>query len=113
MLFQLTKIHTGIKKVVRTTKNKEIPSSPKIRLKVENDRSVWNDVKFWKNWNFDVELSNSTQRMRDIKKLKSEIFNAIFLIKCDFHPGINNKIIEPNNGKIKTNDKSDIVENSF
>ena len=113
MLFQLTKIHTGIKKVVRRTKNNEIPSKPKTKLNVEKDKSVWNEVKFWKNWNFDVELSNSIQRMRDIKKLKSEIFKAIFLINCVFHPGINNKNNAPNNGNNKTKDKSDISNNYF
>jgi hypothetical protein len=49
MLFQLTKIHTGIKKVVRIIKNREIPSTPKIKLNVEKDKSLSNDVKFWKN----------------------------------------------------------------
>jgi hypothetical protein len=106
-------MHTGIKKVVRIIKNKEIPSTPKIKLNVEKDRSLSNEVKFWKNWNFDVELSNSIQSMRDIKKFKSEIFKAIFLINFDFHPGTNNKISDPNTGKTKIKDKSDIINNYF
>jgi hypothetical protein len=51
--------------------------------------------------------------MRDIKKLKSEIFNAIFLIKCDFHPGINRRKSAPRTGKNKTNDKIDISKKLF
>lgn len=51
--------------------------------------------------------------MRDIKKLKSEIFNALFLMNCDFHPGINRRKSAPKNGKNKTSDKSDISKKFF
>ena len=37
MLFQLINKHNGINKFVKTTKNKEIPSIPKIKFKFKYD----------------------------------------------------------------------------
>ena len=38
----VSKIHIGIKKVVKIIKNKEIPSIPKTKFNVENDNSPGN-----------------------------------------------------------------------
>ena len=39
ILVQLTKIQTGIKKVVRIIKKSDIPSIPKIKFNAENETS--------------------------------------------------------------------------
>ena len=55
-----------------------------------------------------MELSNSIQSRRDIKKVINEVFNAIFLINWTFQLGTNNKIKTPNKGNNKTLEINDI-----
>ena len=55
-----------------------------------------------------MELSNSIQSRRDIKKVIKEVFNAIFLINWTFQLGTNNKKKTPNKGNNKTLEINDI-----
>lgn len=77
MLYHEAKIHTGIKKVLKSKKNKEIPSTPKFKFILE----YVNKNNLFTNWNFAVDLSNKIQIIIKPRKEKMLKLKAIILIK--------------------------------
>ena len=80
MLLQLESKHKNINKVVSKTKNKEIPSIPKVKLIL---RLGTHNI-FVTNWNSPVDLSKKTHKINDNKNVilevaKDMIFNIWLL----------------------------------
>ena len=113
MLVQITRRHTGIRNVVRITKKREMPSTPKTKLKDENEYPLEFPINDSKNWKRAVPLSNSIHSKREIKKVRSEVFKAILLINWTFQLGTNNKIKTPKSGRNKIVEIKDILKNEF
>tara|TARA_B100000767_G_C19411786_1_gene388284 strand:+ start:320 stop:583 length:264 start_codon:yes stop_codon:yes gene_type:complete len=75
-LYKLARMHRGTKRVVRITKNNEIPSTP--IKKFMFDEGIHKNSST--NWNFAVDRSNRTHRKVDRKNVSIEKDNAILRI---------------------------------
>ena len=95
ILSQLTNKHNGINKVVNKIKNNEIPSTPIVKL-ILNNKGIHENL--FTNWNVLTDLSKKTHNTNDSKKVKHEIFNAINLNKFLFVEGVITKKKAPNKG---------------
>ena len=92
--FQLVRIHKGINKAVKITKNNEIPSTPKTIFKFEEGIQEISVI----NWNFEVCLLNNTHKNKDIKNVVKENAKAFIFNDNVFLEGIVNNRIAPING---------------
>lgn len=85
-LFQLVNKHNGINKVVKRTKNKEIPSIPNVKFKFKLD----NQKNFTTNWNELLDFWKKPHKNKELMKEKHEKFNAIIFNNFFLLEGMNN-----------------------
>lgn len=62
-LVQLIKMHKKISNVVRSTKNKEIPSIPKVKLRLK--KGIHNTL--FTNWKELIDLLKKTHKNKEIR----------------------------------------------
>ena len=87
----------GISKVVNNKKNKDIPSTPKVKFKFK----IGIQKNLSTNWNVPIDLLNSTQTINDKTKVRQEKLNATCLNNEEFDEEIGNSEKAPNKGSSK------------
>jgi hypothetical protein len=95
-----TRIQIGIRKQVRITKNKEIPSRP-IKKWSDDDVEI-NGKRSVVNWNLAVELSKRTHRSNERINVIDEVPNEVTKILRLSQLGKNRRIPHPIKGRIIT-----------
>ena len=87
MELKVDSTHRKIRNVFKSKKSKDMPSTPKVKLKFKIEiQDNWN-----KNWNDPVFFSKKSQSKRDVKKdkalldkaIKKLLFDTLFLTKLE------------------------------
>lgn len=97
-LVQLINIHRKINKVVKSIKNSEIPSTPKLKLKFK--KGIHNNL--LTNWKEPIDLLKKTHKNKETTYNRQDTFKAIDFNKEWFEEGINNSKNVPIKGNTKT-----------
>ena len=93
-LVQLINKQIGIKRVVKITKNSEIPSTPKENVNEYSKNQTW----LVQNWNDPSDLSKKNHRIKENTKVIQAMVNAIDFKNLEYLNETVIKKIEPNNG---------------
>ena len=96
-VLQLANKHRGINKVVSSKKNKEIPSTPSVNVKLKKA----NHLNVVTNWKEPIDFLKKNQINRDPVKDMQEAFNAIVFSSFSSLDGTNNNNRIPKTGKNK------------
>ena len=106
-LFQLTKRHSGINKVVSRTKKSEIPSIPNTKFKFK----VGIHKNLLTNWNVPIDLLKKTHRISERTNVKHDTFRATKRNKTKLDDGIINKKNTPIKGNINRHTNKFLILN--
>jgi hypothetical protein len=106
-LFQLTKRHKGINKVVNKTKKSEIPSIPNTKFKFK----VGTHKNLLTNWNVPMDLLKKIHRTSERIKVKHDTFRATKRNKTRLDDGIINKKNTPIKGNINMHTNKFLILN--
>ena len=89
-------MHKGINKVVSNKKNKDIPSTPKEKLKFKTG----NQLNWVTNWKKPEDLLKAPQTSKELKKDKKDAFSETNFSNTFSRAGIKHKVKIPIIGNI-------------